>query len=208
MSAPVLTRNLREQIVQQLRSEIVSGRLEAGEPLREVELARRFGVSRGPIRDALLQLTCEGAAIARANCGVFVAPDTADAEMTSRLVIPLRRRVEGFALRKVFSDLKKEDFARWDALLHKMRLACEERDLAGIAEFDLAFHRSIVERAGNLELTAIWSSLVTGLRRHFRQTYRAYENPVDVYVEHAALVEIFRRGPLRDALRALKRNIA
>ena len=47
---------LRDQIVDRLREEIVLGKFSEGEPLRETPLAKRFDVSRGPIRDAILQL--------------------------------------------------------------------------------------------------------------------------------------------------------
>ena len=51
---------LRDRIVDRLREEIVCGKLSEGEPLRETPLAERFDVSRGPIRDAILQLASEG----------------------------------------------------------------------------------------------------------------------------------------------------
>ena len=55
-----ITRTIREQVTNQIRDEVVAGNLPAGHPLREGELAERFGVSRGPIRDAFLQLSQEG----------------------------------------------------------------------------------------------------------------------------------------------------
>ena len=59
MSVGESVQTIHEQISDQLRSEILSGRFRPHEPLREVHLAKRFGLSRGPIRHALQQLvTC------------------------------------------------------------------------------------------------------------------------------------------------------
>ena len=65
---------IREQIADHIRADILSGQLLEGEQLREQLLAERFGVSRGPIRDVLLQLTQEGLLISKRNCGVRVGP--------------------------------------------------------------------------------------------------------------------------------------
>ena len=63
-------RSVREQITDRLRDDILSGRLAEGERLQEAKLAERFGVSRGPIREVLAQLTHEGLVEAKPNCGV------------------------------------------------------------------------------------------------------------------------------------------
>ena len=52
-------RNVREQVTDQIRAELLLGKFKAGEAMREIPLAERFNVSRGPIRDALLQLSQE-----------------------------------------------------------------------------------------------------------------------------------------------------
>src|SRR5262245_1028242 len=60
MIRSTLARGVRERVVNQLREDILSRRLAEGERLSEMELAKRFGVSRGPIREAFVQLTHEG----------------------------------------------------------------------------------------------------------------------------------------------------
>jgi len=58
--APLDNRTLREQVFDHLREEILASRLEPGTELSEVALARSLGISRGPLREALGQLTAEG----------------------------------------------------------------------------------------------------------------------------------------------------
>lgn len=200
-----LIRGLREQIVDQLRDEILSGRLTEGAALREIDLARRFGVSRGPIREALLQLTCEGIAIAKPNCGVKVAPSAPD--FIHELLIPLRRTVETYALRLFVDTIDDDDYLIWDGILRDMKTACEAKDYVAIAEQDIAFHRSIVRRADQPDLSAIWSTLVARLRRYFRESYHRYNDPMMIYVEHAAIVAAFRTDDKSIALAALEQNI-
>ena len=50
-------KNVREQVTDRLRTEVLLGEFETGTALREIPLSERYGVSRGPIRDALLQLS-------------------------------------------------------------------------------------------------------------------------------------------------------
>ena len=64
--------SVRDQIAQQLRADIINGVLIENTKLKEQELAKRFGVSRGPVRDVLLQLSKEGLLVSKNNCGVSV----------------------------------------------------------------------------------------------------------------------------------------
>ncbi|RME91883.1 MAG: GntR family transcriptional regulator, partial [Verrucomicrobia bacterium] len=91
-------RTIREQITERIRADLLAQRFAAGATLREQALAKRYGVSRAPVRDALLQLTNEGLLVARPHCGVQVA-DLPD-ESLQPLVIELRRKIESFALRR------------------------------------------------------------------------------------------------------------
>ncbi len=205
MSTIQLVKGLREQIVEWLRDEILSGRLPEGAPLRETELSQRFGVSRGPIRETLQQLVHEGLLVAERNRGVRVAPQASDS--IRELVVPIRRTIETYALRLFFDDINKEDFETWNEILVRLKAACRQRDYAAIAEQDIALHRSFLERARQPDLMAIWSVLVARVRHHFRKMHLTYDNPLEIYTEHRALIDVFRAGNVETAVKELADNI-
>jgi DNA-binding GntR family transcriptional regulator len=206
MTGTNLIRGLRRQIVEQLREKILSGRLTEGTPLREIELAEQFGVSRGPVREALQQLVHEGVLVGEPNRGVRVAPVAPDS--IRELVVPIRRTIETFALRSFFSQINENDYVVWEEILGHLKTACEKRDYAAIAEHDIALHRSLLNRAGQADLLAIWSVLVARVRHHFWQNRLVYNDPMDIYAEHRALIDAFQSANLETAVKALEENIA
>lgn len=202
-----LVYSLREQIANHLRDDVLSGRLAAGDRLNEMALVERFGVSRTPIREALQQLTFEGLLESRPNAGARVAPPPPDA--IRQLVVPIRRTVETYALRVIFPKLTDADYHAWEAILERMRQACMKSDYPRIAEHDIAFHRYIVERAGQKDLDAIWISLIVRMRSHFWETHqRNYGDPLEIHEEHVRLLNVFRSGDVDEAIAALEQNIA
>lgn len=201
----LIVRSLGQQIARQLRDDIATGRFREGEPLREIELSKRFGTSRGPIRDALLELTKEGVVVAQRSGGVAVAPAVGN-EIT-KLITPIRQTIETYALGMVFDALDANDFANFQRLVDHMQIGCKRGDHALVAEADLAFHRAILERAGDHCLMAIWSTIVGQLQRHFTSACREYANLMDYHAEHAALVEAFRSGNRAEAVKALEDHI-
>jgi GntR family transcriptional regulator, rspAB operon transcriptional repressor len=207
MKAAPLVFSLREQIAEQLRSDVLCGRLVEGERLSEIKLVERFGVSRTPIREALQQLRQEGLLEGRANVGVKVARRPPDS--IRELVVPIRQSVETFALRSIFGTINADDYRRWKEILDLMKAACKSRDWPAIAEHDIAFHRSIIHRANQRDLEAIWMSLLARVRSHFWETQqRVYKDPMDVYREHVRIIEIFKSGDVEAAVIALEENIA
>jgi DNA-binding GntR family transcriptional regulator len=207
MKATPLVFSLREQIADQLRSDVLCGRLAEGERLSEIKLVERFGVSRTPIREALQQLRQEGLLEGRANVGVKVARRPPDS--IRELVVPIRRSVETFALRSFFGTLRADDFRQWKEILEQLKLACKARDWPAIAEHDIAFHRYIIRRADQRDLEAIWMSLLARVRSHFWETQRRrYKDPLEIYREHVQIIEVFKSGDVEAAVKILEENIA
>lgn len=205
MNDTQLIRGLGEQIVERLREEIFSGKIPEGERLREADLAQRFSVSRGPIREAIQQLAWEGIVETDRNKGALVSTSAPD-EITE-LIIPLRCTIEKYAVRLFFDSLTEDDFQIWESILEQMKHACENEDFALISEHDIAFHRALVKRSESPDLLAIWASIVSRVRRHFRETHLKYANPIQIYEEHLPILEAFRNQSLKQALKTLEEHI-
>ena len=205
MSQTELAQNQSQDIVDQLRMEIITGRFQEGMPLREESLAERFQVSRAPVREALKQLAHEGIVEAKPNCGMRVAASSSDS--MQQLIIPLRQTVESFALRSIFADLDETDFAEWEVILSEMKLACETQNLIQLAELDIKFHQSIIAKSPEQGLMSIWITLVSRLRRHFLAGFQKPHDPMKIYYEHVAIVAMFRTGKLDAAIQLLISNI-
>ncbi len=200
MDSPALYRTLTQQIVDQLRAEVLSGHLPIGTPLREKVLADRFGVSRGPIRDSLLQLTYEGLLVSKPNCGAMVGRTLC--ERLQPLVVTLRRQIETHALDMLFED-KIDVVPGLEHTCEQLRMACEAEDMPAVVKHDMAFHRCIVESHGNDEMVAIWRPIVVRMMLH----YMRHKDLMDSYHEHVSIVDAIRQGHQKKAICALEKNI-
>ena len=208
MIGPTAVRSTREQIADHLRNDVLSGRLAAGEKLIEENLAERFGVSRGPIREAISQLTSEGLFISKKNCGVAVAAPAP--ESLHQVILPIRRTLELYALDKIFDDLNENDFRFWDDLLFQMERACRQNDVYAFPQLDIALHRSFLERTKQPDLLAIWQTIVSRLRSHFWRTVQHAEEMgtmLMLWQHHVDLISAIRQGPKTQAIAALEAHI-
>ena len=192
MQSAGLIRGLRDQLVDSLRADVLSGRYREGDAIRQEEVVARYQVSRTPVREALIELENEGLLVRIPNCGMRVARQAPDS--VHELLIPLRRTIETYALRLCYATLTEDDFKGWEVILQRMRTACERGDCAALSETDIAFHRFLVDRAGEPSLTKIWTTIVGQVRAYFLRNHSNYKDLMDVYREHVAIIETFRRG--------------
>jgi GntR family transcriptional regulator, gluconate operon transcriptional repressor len=142
---------LGDQVLEQLRVLIITGQLRPGTHLVEAQLSSSFGVSRGPVRDALAQLEAEGLVESRRR-GSFVRGLTVKDidELYS-----MREAIEVMALR-VASSRPKSDWALALEPLATMRDAAASGDHLTFAHADMAFHASFYTIADHSRLQRIW----------------------------------------------------
>lgn len=123
----------------------------------EGDLADRFGVSRGPVREALRELARSGLVVGLPNRGMFVCtPSDADLEE----IFVLREALENAALRLAITRLLPEDADRLSGILRGMEAARERGDSAARKALDLRFHREIFVIAGSARLLRSHDDLV------------------------------------------------
>ena len=194
-------RTLPEQIAHRLRRDILTGRLSPGDPLREIEVSERFGVSRGPIREALRQLTQNGLLVYEPNKGARVAENLS--EDVRPLLVELRSRLESYVLETVFERISAEDLRHLSEILVDIQHACEDGDTASLVEHDLRFHQVLVQCHQDRDIYAIWQPIMMRMLMN----YSRHENLMDSYFEHARILEALYAKDREAALAALSANI-
>jgi len=194
-------RNVREQVTDRLREEILLGKFKTGDPLREIPLAERFRVSRGPIRDALLQLSQEGLLDSVANRGVRVG------KVWDQKLIPvmakMRFDLENFAISELIANPSNEFFDKIRRNLRLFKLACEDGEMPAVVQLDLQFHRLFLRECGHVGLESVWLPLLGGMRL----PYSRHKLLTESYFEHKQIADAIEQGDVAEATAALKKNI-
>ena len=156
----ILREGLWQQVARLLREDISAGRLNPGERLLEIDLAERFGVSRGPIREAFRELARSGLVVSRPHQGVVVSRPS-DAELEEIFVF--REVLETSAARIAQAKVLPEDIARLGGILDAMDAARASKESAARKALDLEFHREIFVIADSARLLAAHDDLTTQL---------------------------------------------
>ena len=201
MPTSEIYRTLPEQIAARLRQDVLSSRLKPGDPLREIDLSERFGVSRGPVREAFRQLTQQGLLVLEPNKGVRVAQNPS--VEVRPLVVELRRTIERFVLESIFEQITESDIALWEEILADIRQACERNDLDALTEHDLRFHQAIIQSHDDRDLFALWQPIAMRMMMH----YNRLDDIMDSFREHARILDAIRVGDRAAAIDALTANI-
>lgn len=157
------TSTYAEVVYQRLRDEIFAGKLGPGTRLAEVDLARRMGVSQGPVREALARLRTEGLVVGRAHRGSFVGEVSME---DLRDVYAVREILERHALRLALPRMGDAEYAVLEGHIGQMRAAALAGDTAARFASDMQFHRRIYEWSGSAILLQFWE-VIEGKTRQF-----------------------------------------
>ena len=151
---------LFEAVVSQLREAIINGELVPGDKLRETELADQFGVSRGPIREALGELAREGLVIDLPRRGTLVSgPSFGDLVE----VYDLREALERFAIAEAIRRATRDDLAAFASLYDASMRLWHSADASNADRWaaDYDFHREILKVAGNTRMITYYEQVLT-----------------------------------------------
>jgi DNA-binding GntR family transcriptional regulator len=187
-------------ILDNLRTAILHGTMEAHSLVRQDEIAAAYGVSRMPVREAVRSLEAEGLVIARPNRGAFVAPlDPDDAAE----IFDIRASLEALALRRsipIMDDAMKK--AASDALA-----ALEQSPPDESSRRHRAFHLSLYPSAGDRLLRLIGQH-IDAAERYLRLEATLVSTIDEDRYEHRAMLEATLAGDVRGATRLIERHVA
>jgi DNA-binding GntR family transcriptional regulator len=197
---PIIKRPLREDVYTALRVRIVEGQLFPGRRLQDVQLAGELGVSRTPIREALLRLAGEGLVESDPNRGFFVAPLSRQEVLE---IYPMVWALECLALDS--SELPTP--AQIRALRQiNAEMAAGAADPLRRQELDLRWHQTLLDSCGNERLKEILAGLKQVVRRYECIYMRDAALVRRSVRDHAEIVEALVKRKPRLASRLLERN--
>lgn len=193
---------LREKIYNKLIQEIVTGQLNPGERLSEASLAKRFHVSRTPIREALLQLEKLGYVLHQKNVGTVVKKISPDGV---REIFEVVAALEGMAV-ELFAKLPPtaEDMAELDQLQQVLRQNAQQHDFAAYYEGNRKFHDFFCRKSGNGSLLKLTRSQRD---RVYRVVARGSTLPIHIQeylTEHDAIIQALGEGQAEKAGQLMK----
>jgi DNA-binding GntR family transcriptional regulator len=165
--------------IELLREAIVDGRLAPGQRLKEEEIAQELGISRTPVREALLVLQSEGLVEAPPNRGArvreFAAGDLDE-------LYQLRALVEGYAARRAAARISAEELRTLEESCERFDALRAEDDLIDLVKENLFFHSTILEAAGSEQLRR-WAREVVEIPLVYR-SYFWYSPEQKLVSEH------------------------
>lgn len=191
-------------ITRQLREGIMYGSLTPGSQLSESALAQQFGVSRGPLREAMQRLVQEGLVRSEPNRGLFVK--TLDAEGIRDLYVA-RIAVETAAGRQIIKNKDADAVAQLRVTYEQMQQAAERGSLTELSDADLEFHALLVSASGSPRLQQMHQTLMVETRMCLTALQGTYRDPEDQVAEHRSIAEAIAAGDSHALVEAVETHM-
>lgn len=212
LSLPTLTRQrLGDQVADVLRQKIMLGEMRPGDTIPERETSAELGVSRTPLREALLVLEAEGLIDMAPTKSPMVARPSL-VEITHLLLV--QSSLEALGGECACEEATQEEIDEIEAIHQTMLTAIDEPDPIAFFQVDMAFHEAIVAATKNLSLIKTHKQYHVRLWHPRFQSARRREAREAAMIDHARIVEGLKRrdkqlvsDQMRDHLRLAITNV-
>ena len=202
------TQTLSEQVFNELKNAIIAGDLPQGSKITEDGLSQCYGISRGPLREAIRRLEAIRLLVRIPHAGMRVVTLTAE---IMEEIYTVREALEGMSARLAAQRMTDEDIASLSTLLDKHQKAIDESDGKEYfqKEGDLDFHYCIAKASQNQWLIDLLSSELYQLLRMGRQrSGQTPSRPLKAIQEHRRIVEAIEMHDAELAELLMRRHIS
>lgn len=194
---------VRQEAYEKLLQWILDGTFAPGAKLRDKELAEQLGVSRTPIREALLRLEDEGLVQTKPNRSTHVSPiDFHNAFHLYSIVWTL----ECLALSQAFGSITDEHIQQMVEANERFQKKMKVKDRFSALEADYDFHNVYIKLSQNHEIEKIISEIKTKLKRLDLYYFDKIKKATLSYDEHNKIIEALGKRNLSFAMEAVENN--
>lgn len=197
--------SLRARAFATLENDIINGVYKEGDTLNELKLSQTLGVSRTPIREALMQLQLEGLVEITQNKGAVVvgisAQDIED-------IYAIRIHLEGFASELAAEKMTDEQIDELEKIVDLQEFYAGKEDTEQIRKLDADFHNSIYDATGNRSLCAILTSFHNQIQRGRGLSLKVSGRSGKSIEEHRRIADAIRAHNKEQASRLMTEHIS
>jgi len=190
------------KVEEYIKKSLYTGHLAPRERIIEGDIARRLGVSRGPVREVLLRLEAEGLVTITKRRGTFVRDFTL-AEIG--LIFKMRAKLEGLAVWYMRQRMTPEIEATLRNRLQRMKAAADNEDDEEFFYADMELHRTIWELSGEARLSRMLGRVMSPVIFQIARSYSSRWPITPRYENHRAYCEMILKTPLARVDRAVER---
>lgn len=204
MSNRMLQRKvLSEQIREKIMEDILSGELKPGERLVENALAKKYGVSQAPVREALKGLEAQSLVVVEPYKGTTVKQMGRE---SLKEYFVVRSVLEGFAGRLAAENITEEELEELEQLLEQMIAAAKEHDYEKRGELNKMFHMALIEASHNSLLVNICKNVRLGSWSRITSK-NSKMDPNRIATRHRKMLELLRQRDADGIEKALQEHI-
>ena len=196
--------SLSGKVFRTLSEQILSGKYQKGDELREVTVGKELGVSRTPVREAFRKLELEGLVVMAPRKGAKVASIT---ERDLNDVLEVRKGMEVLAVSLACQRITKEELDKLDEIERKFQAQIEAGNLTELAELDVEFHDTIYKATNNQRLVQLLNNLREQMYRYRVEYLKDIAVRRTLAEEHRSICEALRAGDETQALDYIRVHI-
>ena len=204
---PLLQRQtVTAMVAEYIAARIIGGDYPGGHQIRQEAIAAELGVSRIPVREALLQLEADGLVVIRTHRGAVVSELSADDAID---LFDARLLLEPFLVEKAIAHASDQDIAAIEKSMRAYEAAIARGDdPKDLSRLNWAFHTALLEPSMRPRSMAVVQTLYNSADRYLRLQIEPAKAQAKALQEHRELFEAYRRRDIAETARLLRKHIA
>ncbi len=203
--APLQRQTVTGMVADYITSKIISGEFAGGQSIRQDAIAAELGVSRIPVREALLQLEGEGLVVIKTHRGAVVADLSANDAID---LFDARQLLEPFLVKKAIEQASDEEIAAVGQALNAYEAAISRGNPEELSRLNWAFHTALIAPSRRTRSIAVVQTLFNSSDRYLRLQIEPLKAQTKALAEHQTIFDAYQARDASTTAKLVKKHIA